>query len=167
MVDFVKPTPTNYSKDEIDSIAEQMANTLNFLPGGDLESLVKRLGGKIHYEDLDSWDNSGGGSLIVKGKKDFDIFISNFTGPLRDRFTIAHELGHYILHSEIGKKKITVARHGSDRLEWEANWFAAGFLMPATKFKAEMKINSATSYLASKFCVSPSAVDIRKKYFGY
>lgn len=56
------------------------------------------------------------------------------TSPERDRFSIAHELGHYFLHFRMTKQAMVAQRFGSTREEWEANWFAAGFLMPAAEF---------------------------------
>jgi len=163
---FQEAIQTNYSKNAIDSLAAELAEALDFQPGGSLEQLVDKLGGRIHYQDLDDWRNSSDGSVVVKGKHDFDIYLSNFTGPLRDRFTIAHELGHYILHSKLGEKQIKVGRGKSNRLEWEANWFAAGFLMPAKLFRSECEKNPDRNHLASIFMVSPSAIDVRKKSLG-
>ena len=74
------------------------------------------------------------GAIYVHGRGDFDIVLPQFTSPLRDRFTIGHELGHYFLHSRQGERPLVAYRQGSGRLEWEANWFAAGLLMPKDEF---------------------------------
>ena len=53
---------------------------------------------------------------------------------MRKRFTIAHEIAHFILHSDQlvrGDIEETLYRGGlSDRLETEANKLAADILMP-------------------------------------
>jgi IrrE N-terminal-like domain len=62
--------------------------------------------------------------------------------PPRRRFTIGHELGHWILHQD--EQTSLFCRHGSvaesetkvdrppiDLIEEQANWFAASLLMPA------------------------------------
>ncbi len=69
--------------------------------------------------------------------------------PTRRRFTIAHELGHWVLHQR-GQTSL-FCRHGSvgvpdeaaeerpplDPIEEEANYFAAGLLMPAALIRRE------------------------------
>jgi IrrE N-terminal-like domain len=65
--------------------------------------------------------------------------------PPRRRFTIGHELGHWVLHQD--EQTSLFCRHGSvgdpdandarrekpllDLIEEQANWFAASLLMPA------------------------------------
>ena len=49
-----------------------------------------------------------------------------------------------------------------ERAEWEANWFAAGFLMPQSKF-VEASTKMTDSELATYFNVSSQAVEIRKR----
>ncbi|MEZ5157129.1 MAG: ImmA/IrrE family metallo-endopeptidase [Solirubrobacterales bacterium] len=62
--------------------------------------------------------------------------------PPRRRFTIGHELGHFILHQNV--QTSLFCRHGTvdpdepaadrpplDPIEEQANWFAASLLMPA------------------------------------
>lgn len=164
--DFGVPNPINLPKKDVFDIAEKIAHMLDFKVGDPLEPIVKRLGGKIEYQDLNAWLSEESGAIRVRGNKDFTIYLSNFTGPLRDRFTIAHELGHYVLHSKFGEQPIRVARGGSDRVEWEANWFAAGFLMPAAKFELACKKNNDPVYLANKFNVSIAAAKVRMKGLG-
>lgn len=70
--------------------------------------------------------------------------------PTRRRFTIAHEIGHWVLHQR-GQTSL-FCRHGSveapggdeadkrpplDPIEEEANYFAAGLLMPARLIRRE------------------------------
>ena len=146
----------------INNFAETVAEKLKFYAGGDLNFIVEKLGGNVHYLNIDDWFKNGDGKIKVKDKK-FDIFVSNFFGPYRTRFTIAHELGHYFLHSLAGAKDIEKERLGSDRLETEANWFAAGFLMPKKIFLEHKKICDDVGYLAGIFNVSNSAVNYRIK----
>ena len=159
-----EPPPMNWSKDSVFKFAEKTANKLGYKPGKPLKPIIEVLGGRIVYQDLSDWAESGG--LIVYGENDFEILISNFTSGARDQFTIAHELGHYIMHSQLGKHPCKVGRKGSDRLEWEANWFAAGFLMPEKRFREVYSENSDDQLMAYRFGVSPAAIRIRKKALG-
>jgi Zn-dependent peptidase ImmA (M78 family) len=100
----------------------------------------------------------------VDGPDNFRILVSAFTGPERDRFTIAHELGHYVLHSDFGRKRIRAARFGSDRVEWEANWFAAAFLMPETDFRDTCRrVGTNSTLVAARYLVSAKAAEVRMK----
>ena len=124
------------------------------------------MGGKICYQDPLDWLETDSGSIEVVAERDFTIFVSNFTSRERDRFTIAHELGHYVLHSKLGKVPIRVPRSGSNRLEWEANWFAAAFLMPAATFRKEWEKNPRVVAMAGRFDVSIKAAEVRKEALG-
>ena len=131
------------NREQIFQIAESRAKGYNFYPGEDISKVIEKQKGKIIPQDFCEWQFSN--SIIVHGRnKDirFTIYISNFTGPLRDRFTLAHALGHYVLHSNEGQKEITAARFKSDctskseKLAYiQANQFASAFLMPKDKFK--------------------------------
>ncbi|MDB6140100.1 MAG: hypothetical protein JWO94_3172, partial [Verrucomicrobiaceae bacterium] len=92
----------------------------------------------------------------------FIIRLSSFVGNLRNRFTIAHELGHYYLHSLAGKKAIRVARAGTNRVEWEANWFAGAFLLPQKRFQEDWQsYGHDPARLAAVYQVSEAVVEIR------
>ncbi|CCH03568.1 hypothetical protein FAES_pFAES01074 (plasmid) [Fibrella aestuarina BUZ 2] len=123
------------------------------------------------------------GVLLRDGDK-AKIGYSTQTGLLRQRFTIAHELGHYILnHQRQGvfvdtpEKYFTLFRDsrsstGEDFQEREANAFGAALLMPR-----ELLIEAATNIyqtgitrnedydivpvLADNFKVSKLAMSIR------
>lgn len=167
--DFNKPEPLNISKKQVFELAENIAHRLNYSPGDPIETVVEVLGGRIGYLDMDAWFNDKSGSIEVRGSSDFSINISSFAGPLRNRFTIAHELGHYILHSRLGEKVIRLDRQVgvSDRVEWEANWFAASFLMPEGEFQKMLKVyNGDIDSVAAYFQVSSQAASTRKKDLG-
>lgn len=161
------PAPTGKTKAEISSLAERFAEQVGFLPGDRIEPLVGRLGGSITYLSIDDNFDGEDGSLLVYGPGEFEIKLSPFTGTERDRFTIAHELGHYVLHSGKGRKQIRAERFGSNRVEWEANWFAGAFLMPGEDFRrAWEKYDGDTSVLAARYLVSVRAVEVRAAVLG-
>ena len=166
---FEEARPTSKPKKEIYSIAEKFYEYYNLKPAFNIFELANNLGAEIISQDIDEFAQSQDGSIKVEEKGKFKIYISKYTGPLRDRFTIAHELGHYVLHSDYGKKKIKAARSGSNQVEWEANWFAAGLLMPTRIFgkyykklkKLKNRDIKPENILAGKFLVSLSATNIR------
>jgi Zn-dependent peptidase ImmA (M78 family) len=154
----------NQSKDFIDSLAEKASAEM--LPAaGDILALTEKLGGRIHYRNMFEEDVDVD-TVFVHRRNDFDIVLPDHSTPRRDRFTVAHELGHFFLHSWMGARPLKASRNGSDRAEWEANWFAAGLLMPKTKFTAEYKRKRSLSSLAEKFDVSEHAAKIRCTVLG-
>jgi len=81
------------------------------------------------------------GTLDVSGAVDYThdvpvITLSTSAPATHRRFTIAHELGHLILHKAALQHQIYVeprAKAGEPypAMEWEANVFASELLMPA------------------------------------
>lgn len=62
-----------------------------------------------------------------------DVYDDVYSGVPRHRFTIAHELGHYFMHSDIATFSRCDNRYAVPRYrdpEWQANVFASAFLMP-------------------------------------
>ncbi|MDC7250427.1 MAG: ImmA/IrrE family metallo-endopeptidase [Sphaerochaetaceae bacterium] len=70
---------------------------------------------------------------------------NTLTNNGRSRFTLAHEIGHVILHSEQLSKQIQTAARTNNVMklkafessEWQANYFAAALLMNKEDFTAE------------------------------
>ncbi len=162
--------PLNVSKSAVYKFADELAG--DFEETGEdynIYEIINKFGGHIHNVSLFQYSDISG-SIIIHGKENFDVLIPEYTSPIRDKFTLAHELGHYILHSQLGEKsELWALREGSGRLEWEANWFAAGFLMPASKMKelVEQKglQNIDEHFIRNYFAVSLEAADIRLKTF--
>lgn len=168
MTGYSAPEACNWSKDDVHHVAEELAQLMCFGPGDPIEPKVEELGGRIEY--LGPGENSEDGSLIVEGPRSFVITLPQATSATRDRFTIAHELGHYILHSSFGEKPIKASRFGKpsmERIEWEANWFAAAFLMPADHFRETWaRLSGDAACVADRYRVSPQAASVRARVLG-
>lgn len=171
--EYARPKASGLSKAAVSKLAEHVAKQLQFAPGGDILDVVDRLGGKIHYQDFWELDNSTSGSIVIDTESDFSIYLAKHTSAERDRFTIAHELGHYVCHflwpRQHGQdiQKLAAARYGSDREEWEANWFAAAFLMPVGPFSEDVRAaDGDIGTVAEKYKVSYSAAEIRARALG-
>lgn len=160
-----QPEPCNLSKGEIQNVARHFAEVTRFSPGGEIKPIVNKLGGRIEFLGWEEWLSHEKDTIEIRGEKSFMIRLRASDGPLRHRFTIAHELGHYVLHSQFGRIAPMIAgRKGSNRVEWEANWFAAEYLMPESVFKsaaADLKDNILA--LAGRFMVSIEAAEVRLK----
>jgi hypothetical protein len=154
--------PCRLTKADIEAVAAATAAAVNYSPPSPLEPIVTQLGGSVEFlSNLDTLQKSG--AIHVRKPGDFTIYLPLFASKLRNRFTIAHELGHFVLHSNLGKKEIWVARGGTGRTEWEANWFAGAFLMPKVTFQEKLS-RMQTYELASFFGVSEAAIEVRKQH---
>jgi Zn-dependent peptidase ImmA (M78 family) len=174
----VDPIPTNASKANVHAFAERVAQSFMFAPGDPLEPFVARLGGRIQYRDAIGFESRLPESIVVMSESDFVIFLPTMTSVERDRFTIAHELGHYFLHYPMCKQKdpnaqmvatrwVDTSNSLQQRAEWEANWFAAAFLMPVTAFTNAIKnFGRDFARIAGRFVVSTQAAEIRAKTLG-
>lgn len=90
----------------------------------------------------------------------------------RKRYTMAHELGHYILHKgkNVDILDTTFFRNNkTDSIEFMANEFAAKLLMPEDKVRdfVDNKGIKNIGELAEKFGVSASAMKFRIISLGY
>ncbi|MCC7426421.1 MAG: ImmA/IrrE family metallo-endopeptidase [Alphaproteobacteria bacterium] len=174
-----KPIPTHAGKQQISKFAEGIADRLQFRPGDSLEPIVIRLGGKIDYADLSDPSEQPPESIVVKplseGRVEFTIYIPTTTTPQRDRFTIAHELGHVFLHFPMVQRShpraemhatrwVDTTDKVQQRAEWEANWFAAAFLMPEIQFREVWERSSREA--VRLFRVSEQAASIRAQSLG-
>lgn len=171
---YARAEASHLTKQQISSLAESVARQLGYEPCGDIADAVGKLGGRIQIEDTLLSDPEQTGSLFVESENDFRIIVPSHTSPTRDRFTVAHELGHFVVHYAWRRKqgvmaepKMVALRRDSDRVEWEANWFAAAFLMPEEAFRARYaECQNSVDATAAAFCVSSAAAEIRARSLG-
>lgn len=153
---------------------DRISAELGILVESDFSLEMKDIVGEIFFKDE---------SPIVKINP-----IQNSYSPRR-RFTLAHEIGHYCLHSAKSKKGFvdsqkTMSRTESywDSFESEANNFAAQLLMPKSlilddgqrivdAYKAKTSASGIPVHvfieaMADKFEVSSKAMEYRLKNLG-
>lgn len=150
-------------------------------------AIARDLGLEIY--ETDDFDDSQSGS-IVKDDGKYVVYINSRQPLTRKRFSIAHEIGHFLKHKPQLDKKIemvdsifqpvangvNVALHRREGveltaeekiLEQEANGFAAELLMPEKVFKETFEKANTIEEVAKVFDVSASAATIRaKNLFG-
>lgn len=93
------------------------------------------------------------------------IFLNGEEAPVRQHFTLAHEIGHVVLHAgeSIVDFRTQINAPASDR-EFEANYFASCLLMPSSLFFPQwIKQGGDVKILGRIFGVSSEAVNIRAK----
>ena len=147
-------------------------------------ALATRLGIEVRAANIA--DNISGFLVFdAQGKPFIGVNSSHHTH--RQRFTVAHEIGHYLLHErtkphmddENGafnvRLRSDLSSTGSDPREVEANLFAAELLMPSEWLENDIRghahidvfENSLISELATRYSVSEHAITIRLTRLGY
>lgn len=163
----------------IESIANDILSSLKIENASeiDLEKISKFLNIDVQKEDM---HDEISGLFVIKDGNSY-IRYNSHQDKNRQRFTIAHELGHSVLHKEtplfVDKKNERIMYRNSDsstgeiRKEREANAFAAALLMPSDFIRKEWQnIPSEelpVEYLAKVFQVSSQAMSFRLANLGY
>jgi len=144
-----------------------------------VEKCAASLGITLKALDLD--DDVAG--FLLKKNNEAHIGYNKKNVSERVRFTIAHELGHFVLHEKDSdlfvdkeEEKILYRDHNSSKgqfiKEREANAFAAALLMPQNLLLSEIEKNKGEGKnklmktLARKFRVSEQAITIRLTNLG-
>lgn len=124
-----------------------------------------------HIRPLETEGFEGG--LITDVDKHSSAILYNQGSPIRRRrFTIAHELGHFLMRSHVPNKDgmflcsqddfLKLSKEETDRryrMEYEANRFASGVLLPAPHFRKDVAATAEPSLnqilaIAQKYQVS-------------
>lgn len=98
----------------------------------------------VKGDDLPGFD--GALRKAPQGKKGWGILYNNaITSPGRVNFTLAHELGHYFLHRkaypqgfQCGQQDVVRWDSEYGQVEYQANVFAANFLMPLDDYRRQI-----------------------------
>jgi Zn-dependent peptidase ImmA (M78 family) len=147
-----------------------------------VERIAKACGALVRKEGVD--DDVSGFLYRNPQSKLAVIGANRLQHPNRQRFTVAHELGHLLLHSgddvhvDKGfsvKKRDERSAKGVDVEEMEANLFAAELLMPLNFLDHDLKQVGAldlqdeekVSQLAQVYRVSNQAMAVRLTNLGY
>lgn len=142
-----------------------------------VEQIAESYGIEVRYEPA---EEELSGALIRKDRSKVVIGVNSFHHPNRQRFTIAHEIAHFLLHEGI---KVHVDQdfrvnlrdeQSSKAISWEeieANGFAAELLMP-TEFitrdtqRFQTFDEHTKQRLANRYRVSKHAMGLRLANLG-
>lgn len=147
------------------------AHALN--PPVPLEKVADMLGAKIVYSKFNG-EISG---LLARRGDEIVIGVEKTHPPARQRFTIAHEIGHLVMHDlgdlHVDKEFLVrlrspISSEAVDVDEIEANAFAAALLMPESILRNDVKQLSVdfedqrqVKTLADRYGVSAQAMTFR------
>ena len=144
----------------------------------DVERIARLKEAQVVRQEMAGNDVSG---MLVREEGRVIIGVNSHHSGVRQRFTIAHELGHLTLHRGRALILDTPVRVNfrdgrsslaEDREEVEANRFAAALLMPASFVLDEVRahrvgdVDALIDKLAAKFDVSTEAMGYRLVNLG-
>lgn len=105
------------------------------------------------------------GMIVKREREDAEIFVEADDPEVRRKFTVAHELGHYIERSLKNDEEFSFReRRGMEYNlhEFFADEFAGELLMPLDQFGPLMDNGVSNTELAARFKVSLAAVERRR-----
>jgi hypothetical protein len=137
----------------------------------DVVGLAEELGLRVNFSFLDPGVS---GELRRVSEDSYEINVNARDPETRQRFTIAHELGHFINHRDLigdgvdddrAYRSTSVGRYHNTRIgpkqETEANKFAASLLMPRDIISELKGDGLSRSQMAKRLGVSEHALAIR------
>ncbi|MBK6607736.1 MAG: ImmA/IrrE family metallo-endopeptidase [Leptospiraceae bacterium] len=154
---------------------QRLFNLIEYKSGAvDLNKVAEKLGIRVIEEDLP--DNVSG-VLDCRTKEEPIVLLNSHHHPNRRRFSLAHEIAHFVLHKMSGVHMDTKIFLRSDspnlhgiKIEREANQFAAELLMPEEQIRVAWKNlpenwfdEKPLEIIAKQFKVSEGALFIRLK----
>lgn len=154
------PVPMQWAKRETISFGASVAKQLGYQLGDPLEGIVAHLGGKMLGVDYSTALKTP--SMEVRGEKDFTIYLNPFISGRYAKFSIAQNIGLYVIHSNLGKNPISVPRGVvDDQVARESNWFAIGFLIPEDRLGEKLALGWSDAQIAEEFDVNETITHIR------
>lgn len=164
-------------KSEVQSRAQQVLRDHGLIGGAvDPVRLAGELGVKV-YNAKFGIEGTHGLLAIRSGRP--SIYVEASDSPARKRFTIAHEIGHYLLHfgdqdvEHIDSADDFRTVHDPDegwspdkRREWEANAFAAALLMDEASVRKHWPTVGSIEGMAALYQVSKQAMGYRLAEIG-
>ncbi len=144
-----------------------------------VKRLAAHLNASIRYAP---YDGSLSGMIRRRPDSTAVIGVNSKHSRLRQRFTIAHEIAHLVLHEDemfhvddryLFALRSDVSSEATDPREVEANQFAAELLMPREMLLSdlrelpdELEPEDAIQQIATKYRVSTQAMTIRLSALG-
>ena len=122
-----------------------------------VEAIARNLGVKVIHKA-----NLGPAGILQSTREEAIMWVNGSDSGVRQRFTIAHELGHLLLHTIGIQFRDHTFGPSRDLKETEANDFAAALLMPLWLLEPiVVGSKRGTEALADLFDVSVAALNVQ------
>ncbi|MGW0043493.1 ImmA/IrrE family metallo-endopeptidase [Rhodococcus sp. NPDC003348] len=132
-------------------------------------AIAEKMG--IRAEMLPLEDGTSG-MIVARLKTQPKIYVELTDTPPRQRFTCAHELGHFVERTQTaedlreGFAFVDKRTSKTDAHEFYANEFAANLLMPRSEVERLADVGSTLIRMAGYFGVSVPAMEVRLRRLG-
>lgn len=134
-------------------------------------AIARGMGIEVYTAQLDPGVS---GVLVKHYGEEPEIYLDRHDAVTRQRFTCAHELGHFVHRQERGDDNFgyidnrgTLSEQGTNTEEVFANGFAANLLIPTGPLRQHHHDSRAdAAQLAELFRVSQRSMDIRLSVLG-
>ncbi len=146
-------------------------------PENSLSDIAKALGVEVLETELPPYEGKKVKGVITWLEKEeggevsysAKIILDSSQSDTTKSFTLAHELGHYVLHKNSNSFRIDLQDYSKEgdpeNQETEANYFAGSLLMPKDKLLLlVLKEGKSQKEIAGLFGVSVPAVESRLKW---
>ncbi|MEW6772072.1 MAG: ImmA/IrrE family metallo-endopeptidase [Bacillota bacterium] len=138
------------------AVATRFIATYKLVPPIDVERFCIEVAGlHVYYDEMED-------EFCAILRRDLMAILVNQKHPrVRQRFSIAHELGHWYLHRDeaVMAERTATLKTINKLLDEEANSFAAEFLMPSRFVRAQVRLGMVNlDTLARYFEVSREAM---------
>lgn len=124
------------------------------------------------FSDRDFSENDNG-FIAVDDKGNYEIVMNEYHSVVRKRFTLAHEIAHFLFDKDYLDVHKSIDRNGNPKdasyryREIRANKFASALLMPEDKFiDIFVKKEKCLDKIADYFLVSKDATKFRAMNLG-
>ena len=113
-------------------------------PPVDVEAIARKEGARVVFQDLEPHVSA----VLVQKDKTATIGVNALHHPNRQRFSVAHELGHYLMHADrptvfvdemLVHFRADATSEPADQRAGEPNAIAAAHLMPADWLKKNLR----------------------------
>lgn len=125
--------------------------------------IARSMGLEVYRATLDQGHTSG--MLLKAAGQPACVYVARGDALVRQRFTVAHEIGHYVLLApgtddafEMAERRDARASLGTDPSEVFANGFAAELLMPGVAVRKCHALGLSVNGMSEFFSVSADAM---------
>ena len=138
----------------------------------DAFDVARRIAIPVVFTAFEQPDIAG---MLVREGEGAEIRVRSDDPYERQNFTVAHELGHFILHhpgtwkdtpDTMYRRSAWSGHAAGRRAEYQANLFAAALLMPEIIIRERWHLLRSIHYLAPYFRVSKQAIRCRLEELG-
>lgn len=135
----------------LDRIASAVNNVIDINKTNNIYQLLEIMGIEINYKDFKN--NKTQSCLIKNFEGQYTIFLRRNLDYRYEQFLLAHELGHFVLHTDEQVSFYFLAGLYANRLEREANRFACRLLL------ADVDINDM-KYMDMNFIIKEKGIPL-------